>query len=93
MKNLHSLWDSVLYEFYGYQDLPYSDADWATLGEHSATIRKNYPMNPEVIEDLDPVNWSEESFEISSTFVYKGVVNNQAVSDEYVKEGRDIAYN
>jgi len=31
-KNLHSVWDSVIYEFTGYENLPFSAADWESNG-------------------------------------------------------------
>lgn len=56
--NLHEFWDSAGYEFDGYQTLPYSDADWETLGENVKRIRAAYPMDARV-HDLNPHHWAQ----------------------------------
>jgi hypothetical protein len=40
---------------------------------------------------LDVVSWAEESFKISQDFVYKGIKENEALSDEYVSKCKEIA--
>ena len=91
--NLHKVWDSVIYEFFGYANLPYNDADWAELGSHSKQVRKDYVQDPDAIKDLNPFHWANESFKIDEDFVYDGVTENQAVSDDYKAEGKKLAYN
>lgn len=43
------------------------------------------------IESLDPNVWSKESFDISSTFVYKGVKENEKVPQEYIDAAIPVA--
>ena len=37
-KNLHSVWDSVLYEYTGTPNMPFSVGDWDTLGDEAINI-------------------------------------------------------
>jgi len=35
IKELHAAWDSVLYEYEGYADLPFSEEDWIKQGKNA----------------------------------------------------------
>ena len=43
------------------------------------------------IDSLDPNDWSKESFEISASFVYDGVKENEKVPQEYIDAAVPIA--
>lgn len=58
IKELHALWDSVLYEFSGYATLPFSEADWNTYGDNAKRIMSSYTITDAVATDLDPMSWA-----------------------------------
>lgn len=48
-KNLHSVWDKVFYEWKSKSPkLPFSDADWDTLGEKSREYMKQYKITKKI---------------------------------------------
>lgn len=50
-----------------------------------------HPINATQAANLDSRAWASDAFDLSTAFVYAGVVENGALSDAYVKEGRAIA--
>lgn len=90
-KNLHSVWDKVLYEFKYYPKLPFSEKDWDALGETAAGYVKKYKISQKVKDILDPEVWTEECFEITSSFVYEGIKEDEELPQKYIDEGKVIA--
>ena len=88
---LHAVWDSVIYEYTGYGNLPLSDADWATTSKSAQDLIDNYPLTKEEATSLDPIAWAHESYLISKNIVYKNDKENQALSDDYIKAAKPIA--
>ena len=43
--NLHAVWDSVLYEYTGYPNLPLSDSDWNHFTNVAADLASKYDTN------------------------------------------------
>ena len=68
--------------------MPFSEADWVTWGNHSRDLVKSYPLESLEYDlyDLNPHTWVAESFKIIEDFVYKGIVENQILSDEYTRQ-------
>ena len=65
-KNLHAVWDSVIYAEAGNPVLPLSDADWNNLGIEAAKLVEENPVSD--VTDLlstDPAVWAKDSFELS----------------------------
>merc|ERR1712226_736207 len=56
--NLHAVWDSLLYEEAGYQDLPFSAADWESFGAKARGWINEYPVDDASIRDLNPDHWA-----------------------------------
>lgn len=67
---LHQVWDSVLFEYEGYLDLPFSAADWANLSSTASGLMKKYNISDSVANDLNPVHWAADSYKITQEFVY-----------------------
>ena len=88
---LHAVWDSVGYEWTGYEHLPFSDSDWNQYGEWASRLFNDYPIADDDAQNLDVVSWADESFKISETFVYKGIKENEALPDEYVQKCKETA--
>jgi len=89
-KNLHSVWDSVLYSRGTDFDLPFSSSDWDSISSDAQELIAKYPIDESVATNLDVNQWALDSFKISSEFVYEGVTPNQTLSDEYIKKGKEI---
>lgn len=81
---LHAVWDSVVYEFEGYANLPLSDTDWIAQGKTASKLAQEHKINKAQAANLDCHAWASESFDIAKDFVYRGVVENAALSDSYV---------
>lgn len=92
IKELHALWDSVLYEQTGYADLPFDDQAWEDLTQKAQNLISEYGREAEKDVSFNPQKWAEESFEISKHFVYPHITEGALPSDEYVSEGREIAF-
>ena len=52
---------------------------------------QKYPMDKDIINDLNPVHWANEAYEISEAFVYDGIRENVKVSQKYVESGKKLA--
>ena len=93
VSNLHSLYDSVFYEFGGYPSLPMNDSLWNQFGSYSSNLLSKYPKsslpNP---DNLDIKSWSDQAFGISQSFVYNEINHKegQALPADYVSQGRSI---
>ena len=87
-KNLHSVWDSVLYSQAGDFDLvssiellltnpifnfqPFNVETWDAISKTAQDLIKKHPIDPEDAQNLDVNVWAMDSFKISSEFVYEG---------------------
>jgi len=83
-KNLHSVWDSVVYDQTNDFDTPFSDSDWAKIGTIAADFVKTYPADATKAVDLDSKNWAADSFKISQADVYTDVLAGKALTDAYI---------
>ena len=88
---LHQVWDSILFEYEGYQDLPFSASDWTNITARAAGLMKKYPVSDSIANDLDPNHWAADSYKITTEFVYTGVKENEPVPQSYVTKGRQYA--
>jgi len=52
---------------------------------------KQYKIPKKVKDVSDPVTWAEESYEITSTFVYEGIKEDEELPQKYIDEGKVIA--
>lgn len=75
-KNLHSVWDSVIYEFTGHTTLPFTDDAWKTITDQANDLMKEFPIEDKDAMILDSREWAHESFLISQNVVYPGVTEN-----------------
>merc|ERR1712167_479946 len=86
IKELHAVWDSMIFEHTGYANLPYSDADWAEQGKNASDlVAKHASSLPYNVSDMNFINWAHESFEVTETFVYKNIVENNTLPEDYIK--------
>lgn len=50
-----------------------------------------YEVDKRKVTDPDISHWAHESFEISKSFVYHGLTEDEALPETYVRKARDIA--
>jgi len=86
-KNLHSVWDSVVYAQTDDYDTPFSSSDWNAIGAYAADLVKSFPATQDDVASLDPKVWANDSFSIAKTFLYKTVEEGHKLSDAYVAQG------
>jgi hypothetical protein len=74
LKELHAVWDRVVYELKKNPHLPFDAAGFTTFDAEVDQLLEEHPISslPD-ITDLNPMTWEDESFEIASTFVYIGL--------------------
>jgi hypothetical protein len=89
-KNLHAVWDSVIYEFVGHEKLPFTVATWKMNGDAAQKLMDTYTVGPEA-KDLDPVQWGIDSFKTSSEFVYAHIKEGDVLPADYTEKARPIA--
>ena len=89
VKNLHSVWDSIIYKHYTRQELPLSFADWDWYTQEVFRLEMEFP----VTDDIKPGmfnEWSEESISLAEEFVYHEFVFGETISDLYIKRARPV---
>ena len=69
---MHAVWDSVLYEYTGYPDLPFSNSDWDWYTNEAASLASTYPIDDLKLDDADFNGWATESLDMAETEVYPG---------------------
>jgi len=87
-KNLHSVWDSVIYLYTGTPALPFSDEDWNALGADAQTMESKFSFNPSDWQNMDIAQWVKDSFELSKNNVYPDVTPGKALSAAYVEKNK-----
>ncbi len=83
VSNLHSIWDSVIYQYTGYPTMPLSTTDWNWYTTTTTTMSTEYPVNSTSILPEDYEGWANESYDIAVNYVYPGFVTGQTPSTEY----------
>jgi hypothetical protein len=72
VSNLHSVWDSVIYQYPGYPVMPLSDTDWTWYTTTSDAIAESNPINGEALLEGDFMGWATESYDLAINYVYPG---------------------
>jgi len=88
-KNLHAVWDSVIYLYTATPRMPFNENDWAHLGTEAEGILKKYPEPNSEWENIDVAKWTNESFEVSKEAVYPTVEPNTPLSQAYIDKAQD----
>ncbi|TNV72394.1 hypothetical protein FGO68_gene13626 [Halteria grandinella] len=89
-KNLHSVWDSVMYLWTSTPPMPFSYGDWVSFSMNTTLIEEKHKITPGEWKNLDIHQWALESFEISKASVYPGIKEGEALPDEYIAKNQDI---
>lgn len=88
--NLHSIWDSVIYEFPGYPSLPLNDDDWDSLTSTAQGFYEKYPIDQSQLNDGDFDGWAAEGLDIAKNYVYKDFDWTHTQSDEYLDRAKSV---
>ena len=72
--------------------MPITDDDWVNQGNIAQRIMSENPEK-EIDPSMDPMVWAKESYEIASTFVYKGISEGEDLKEntEYITKGTAYA--
>jgi len=84
VSNLHSVWDSVIYQYTGYASLPFSDSDWDWVTGVAQDLADKYPIDESTILLNQFSTWSGESVELSKEYVYEGFVEGEVPDQTYI---------
>jgi hypothetical protein len=57
VSNLHAVWDSVLYTWTGYPNLPFSDSDWTWYTDTAKTLSDTFPVDQSKLEAGNFTKW------------------------------------
>ena len=92
VKNLHSVWDKVVYEFHTNPKLPFTADAWTLQETQVEKLLKDHPVSSlNDVKNLDPFQWQKETFEIASTFAYINIKEGEALPEEYITKGVQLA--
>lgn len=83
VSNLHALWDSDIYTYEGYPDLPLSSSSYDWYTTQASTLSANYPVDSSAVKAGDYAGWAQESLEVAQDYVYNGFTTGQIPSEEY----------
>ena len=72
VKNLHSVWDSLIYSRQDSPSMPYSSGGWNSLGSSVDTLTSKYTFSPTEFDSININEWVNDSFEMAKNFVYEG---------------------
>lgn len=81
--NLHAVWDSMIYMYPGYPNLPLSDSDWDWYTSTSDDIASTYPIDDSLIKAGDFQGWADEDLTLAEEDVYADFVEGEIPSEEY----------
>eukprot|EP00347_Sterkiella_histriomuscorum_P011266 403373110 len=87
--NLHSVWDSAIYQFYRNDKVPYTDKLWNTLGNTTNTLRTKWNITCSDYENNDVNQWAKDSYELAK-LAYQGATENLTLSADYISRNNPI---
>lgn len=93
---LHAVWDILMYTEHNSIARPISEDFWSTFSKNTATFTnkgKKAVKNPSDYENINILNWSDESYKIAIT-KYDGIVagEDQTVPQWYQDENLQLCY-
>ena len=91
VSNLHSVWDSVIYNYAGFVDLPMNDKLWSYYGTECDNMVEPYPVPAAKLHPGDFEVWAGESFDASVSTVYPTFKSGQKPDDVYRAAAEPIA--
>ena len=83
VSNLHAVWDSVIYQFTGFPNMPLSTTDWNWYTTTAESMSNQYPASNSNILSEDYMAWAKDSYDIAVSTVYPGFTAGQDPSTDY----------
>lgn len=91
-KELHCVWDRVVYEFKTNQATPFDSSSYTSFTNMVKALMNRHPVSSlDNVNNLDPNTWQAESFAMTKSFVYNGVHENSLLPSSYVTDGVKLA--
>ena len=72
VNELHALWDSVIYDFPGYPDLPFDSKSWDNYTNIADQMYKDYPIDEKKLLPNEFETWADEGFAYAKADGYDG---------------------
>ena len=69
---MHAIWDSVIYDYTGYETLPMDDATWNWYTSEALAISEGFPIDMTKLKNEQFNEWAVESYNIAQSAVYNG---------------------
>lgn len=94
VKNLHSLWDKVLYEERNNVKRPFVQDTWDSFQvkvDRVMTEHADAVADPSVYESVDMQDWADDAWALAKT-LYDGLEEGGPVPAEYLEKNIPIAY-
>lgn len=88
--NMHSVWDSVIYEDCGYPELPLDSDAWDTLTTNAGDIYTAYPIDQSILKEGDFLGWATEGLQMAKDYVYKDFNFNGEQTQAYIDRGAPV---
>ena len=88
--NLHALWDFAC-GYYESVARPLHGPEKDEIDNYAEKIMGDYPeAKLPSSKDLTPTDWMNESVIAAKKYVYPGITANQAPSDQYLTQGKQV---
>ena len=91
VKNLHYVWDSIIYEYTGRPSLPLSDSDFDWYTTEAAKLSSTYEITSSELMAQDFMGWAEQSFEEAKTVAYPDFVTGVDPDQDYKDAALPVA--
>lgn len=88
VQDLHAVWDSVIYEYPGYETLPLNQVDWDWYSEQTMQLEKRHPIDKKAEKVTAFGQWAQESLQMSEQLVYPGFIEHEKPDDEYLAKAK-----
>lgn len=88
--NLHSVWDSVIYQLTGYETLPLSDDSWDFYTNTTTEYSTTYPVEEEQLQAGEFQVWADESLQMAKDYVYAGFTEHVEPTEAYKEAAKPV---
>ena len=78
---MHAVWDSVIYEYAGWETLPMDEQDWEWFSAQASRILQENEIEPSLIMREKFADWAQEDYEIARDYVYDGKKSSQIATN------------
>jgi hypothetical protein len=91
-KELHAVWDKVIYAYHKNPPRPFTKDSWAMQGAMALDLFDQFKFTPKQYETTDFKLFSQEAFDIAE-HAYDGLIpgKNETVPDAYIEKYQPIA--